>query len=70
MAESSLAGPAPQGSTDRSGARWHPVRITDPVMHVAASPLPLVTVLAVIRGATPDHPSRHRADALQTFRCT
>jgi hypothetical protein len=59
----------PEPALTADGAWWHPVGITDPHMQVAASPLPLVTVLAVIR-ATLDDPDRGRGDALQAFRCT
>jgi hypothetical protein len=59
----------PEPALTADGAWWHPVGITDPAMQVASSPLPLVTVLAVIR-ATLNDPGRDRADALQTFRCT
>jgi hypothetical protein len=59
----------PEPALTADGAWWHPVGITDPEMQVAASPLPLLTVLAVIR-ATLDDPERDRADALQAFRCT
>jgi MoaA/NifB/PqqE/SkfB family radical SAM enzyme len=59
----------PEPALTADGAWWHPVGITDPAMQVASSPLPLVTVLAVIR-ATLDDAGRDRADALQAFRCT
>jgi uncharacterized Fe-S cluster-containing radical SAM superfamily protein len=59
----------PEPALTADGAWWHPVGITDPGMQVAASPLPLVTVLAVIR-ATLNAPGRERAEALQAFRCT
>lgn len=59
----------PEPALTADGAWWHPVGITDPAMQVASSPLPLVTVLAVIR-ATLDDPGRDRGDALQAFRCT
>lgn len=59
----------PEPALTADGAWWHPVGITDPGMQVSASPLPVVTVLAVIR-ATLDDPDRDRADALQAFRCT
>jgi hypothetical protein len=59
----------PEPALTADGAWWHPVGITDPAMQVASSPLPLVTVLAVIR-ATLDDPGGDRADALQAFRCT
>ena len=59
----------PEPALTADGAWWHPVGITDPAMQVAATPLPLVTVLAVIR-ATLNAQDRERADALQAFRCT
>ncbi len=59
----------PEPALTADGAWWHPVTITDPAMQVASSPLPLVTVLAVIR-ATLDDPERDRGEALQAFRCT
>jgi len=59
----------PEPALTADGAWWHPVGITDPGMKVASSPLPLVTVLAVIR-ATLNAPGRDRGDALQAFRCT
>jgi hypothetical protein len=51
------------------GAWWHPVGIADPTMQVASSPLPVVTILAVIR-ATLDDPAHDRGAALEAFRCT
>jgi MoaA/NifB/PqqE/SkfB family radical SAM enzyme len=57
----------PEPALTADGAWWHPVGITDPAMQVASSPLPLVTVLAVIR-ATLNAPGR--AEALHAFRCT
>jgi uncharacterized Fe-S cluster-containing radical SAM superfamily protein len=59
----------PEPALTADGAWWHPVGITDPAMQVASSPLPLVTVLAVIR-ATLDDTGGDRADTLQAFRCT
>jgi uncharacterized Fe-S cluster-containing radical SAM superfamily protein len=59
----------PEPALTADGAWWHPVGITDPSMQVASSPLPLVTVLAVIR-ATLAAPGRDRAGALHAFRCT
>jgi hypothetical protein len=59
----------PEPALTADGAWWHPVGITDPAMQVASSPLPLVTVLAVVR-ATLEDPRRNRADALRAFRCT
>jgi hypothetical protein len=38
-------------------------------MQVASTPLPLVTVLAVVR-ATLNDPDRDRSAALAAFRCT
>ena len=57
----------PEPALAADGAWWHPVGISDEAMRVASTPLPLVTVLAVIR-ATLDDPDR--ASALETFRCT
>jgi sulfatase maturation enzyme AslB (radical SAM superfamily) len=59
----------PEPALAADGAWWHPVGITDPAMQVASEPLPVVTVLAVIR-ATLDDPARDRGAALQAFRCT
>jgi uncharacterized Fe-S cluster-containing radical SAM superfamily protein len=59
----------PEPALTADGAWWHPVAITDPAMQVATEPLPVVTVLAVIR-ATLDDPERDRDAALQAFRCT
>lgn len=59
----------PEPSLTADGAWWHPVGIADPAMQVAASPLPLLIVLAVIR-ATLDDPDRVRTEALDAFRCT
>jgi uncharacterized Fe-S cluster-containing radical SAM superfamily protein len=59
----------PEPALTADGAWWHPVGIADPAMQVASSPLPLVTVLAVIR-ATLNAPGRDREDALRAFRCT
>jgi len=59
--------PEPALATD--GAWWHPVGIADPAMQVASTPLPVVTVLAVIR-ATLDDPERDRGAALEAFRCS
>jgi sulfatase maturation enzyme AslB (radical SAM superfamily) len=55
----------PEPALTADGAWWHPVGITDPAMQVASSPLPVVTVLAVIR-ATLATPGRD----LEAFRCT
>ncbi len=51
------------------GAWWHPVGIADAAMQVASTPLPLVTVIAVVR-ATLNAAGRDRVAALQGFRCT
>jgi MoaA/NifB/PqqE/SkfB family radical SAM enzyme len=59
----------PEPALTADGAWWHPVGITDPAMQVASEPLPVVTVLAVIR-ATLNDPARERGAALQAFRCT
>jgi hypothetical protein len=59
----------PEPTLAAEGAWWHPVGITEPEMQVASTPLPLVTVLAVIR-ATLGDASRDRTSALQAFRCT
>jgi pyruvate-formate lyase-activating enzyme len=59
----------PEPALTADGAWWHPVGITDAAMKVASEPLPVVTVLAVIR-ATLNDPARTRGAALQAFRCT
>lgn len=59
----------PEPTLTADGAWWHPVAVADPSMQVASVPLPLVTVVAVIR-ATLGDPSRERGDALEAFRCT
>ena len=59
----------PEPALAADGAWWHPVGIAEPAMQVASDPLPVVTVLAVIR-ATLDDPGRDRAAALHGFRCT
>jgi sulfatase maturation enzyme AslB (radical SAM superfamily) len=59
----------PEPALAADGAWWHPVGIADPAMQVASEPLPVVTVLAVIR-ATLNDPARDRGAALQAFRCT
>ena len=59
--------PEPAVSVD--GAWWHPVAVADERMRVASTPLPVVTVLAVMR-ATLDDPGRDRGAALEAFRCT
>ena len=58
---------SPEPALAADGARWHPVGISDDAMRVSSTPLPLMTVLAVIR-ATLDDPDR--ASDLETFRCT
>ena len=59
----------PEPAVAADGAWWHPVAIADPGMQVASTPLPIVTVLAVIR-ATLNDPRRDRGTALAAFRCT
>jgi uncharacterized Fe-S cluster-containing radical SAM superfamily protein len=59
----------PEPALTADGAWWHPVAITEPEMQVASDPLPLVTVLAVIRATLTD-PERDRGAALAAFRCT
>ena len=59
----------PEPTLTADGAWWHPVGIADPDMQVASTPLPLVTVIAVMR-ATLNDPERDRAAALDAFRCT
>jgi hypothetical protein len=59
----------PEPALTADGAWWHPVAITEPAMQVASTPLPVVTVLAVVR-ATLDDPDRDRGAALAAFRCT
>lgn len=59
----------PEPALSAEGAWWHPVGITDPGMQVSSVPLPVVTVLAVIR-ATLNDASRDRSSALEAFRCT
>lgn len=59
----------PEPALAADGAWWHPVAIADPAMQVASTPLPLVTVLTVIR-ATLNDPSRDRSTALAAFRST
>jgi uncharacterized Fe-S cluster-containing radical SAM superfamily protein len=59
----------PEPALAADGAWWHPVAIAEPHMQVASTPLPLVTVLAVIR-ATLNDPTRDRSTALAAFRCT
>jgi uncharacterized radical SAM superfamily Fe-S cluster-containing enzyme len=59
----------PEPTLAADGAWWHPVAIAEPAMQVASTPLPVVTVLAVIR-ATLNDPGRDRSTALAAFRCT
>ena len=59
----------PEPTLTADGAWWHPVGISDPAMRVASAPLPLVTVVAVVR-ATLNDPDRARDAALEAFRCT
>jgi hypothetical protein len=59
----------PEPTLTADGAWWHPVGIADPLMQVASTPLPLITVIAVMR-ATLNDPERDRAAALNAFRCT
>jgi uncharacterized Fe-S cluster-containing radical SAM superfamily protein len=59
----------PEPALAADGAWWHPVGIAEEAMQVASTPLPLATVLAVIR-ATLDDAARDRATALHAFRCT
>ena len=59
----------PEPTLAAGGAWWHPVGITDPAMQVASTPLPVVTVFAVIRATLHDR-SRDRTSALEAFRCT
>jgi len=59
----------PEPTLAADGAWWHPVAVADEAMLVASVPLPLVTVLSVIR-ATLNDPERDRSAALAAFRCT
>jgi uncharacterized Fe-S cluster-containing radical SAM superfamily protein len=59
----------PEPALTADGAWWHPVAISEEGMQVSSAPLPVVTVLAVIR-ATINDPSRDRSAALEAFRCT
>jgi Radical SAM superfamily len=59
----------PEPTLAADGAWWHPVGIADPSMQVASTPLPLVTVVAVIR-ATLGDVGRHRSESLEAFRCS
>jgi MoaA/NifB/PqqE/SkfB family radical SAM enzyme len=64
-----LDGLWPEPALTADGAWWHPVAVTDEDMQVSSTPLPVVTVLAVIR-ATLNDPDRDRSAALEAFRCT
>ena len=59
----------PEPALTADGAWWHPVAVTEDGMQVSSAPLPVVTVMAVIR-ATLNDPSRDRSAALEAFRCT
>jgi uncharacterized Fe-S cluster-containing radical SAM superfamily protein len=59
----------PEPTLTGDGAWWHPVGIADPAMQVASTPLPLVTVVAVMHATLTD-PERNREAALEAFRCT
>jgi hypothetical protein len=59
----------PEPTLAADGAWWHPVGISEPELQVASAPLPVVTVLAVIRATLTDG-SRDRSSALVAFRCT
>jgi MoaA/NifB/PqqE/SkfB family radical SAM enzyme len=59
----------PEPALTADGAWWHPVAVTEAPMQVSSAPLPVVTVLAVIR-ATLNDPARDRSAALAAFRCT
>ena len=59
----------PEPTLAADGAWWHPVGVSDEAMRVASTPLPVVTVVAVIRATLTD-PTRDRAGALHAFRCT
>jgi hypothetical protein len=59
----------PEPTLAADGAWWHPVAIAEADMQVASTPLPLITVLAVIH-ATLNDPTRDRGAALAAFRCT
>jgi len=58
----------PEPALAADGAWWHPVGITDPALQLTSSPLPLVTVFAVVRATLNAQGDRTRA--LETFRCT
>lgn len=59
----------PEPALAVDGAWWHPVAVADEAMAVSSSPLPLITVVAVIN-ATLNDPERDRSAALAAFRCT
>jgi hypothetical protein len=59
----------PEPALAADGAWWHPVAVADPAMLVASTPLPVVTVLGVIRATLAD-PRRDRSASLEAFRCT
>ena len=59
----------PEPTLTADGAWWHPVAVADPAMQVASAPLPVVTVLAVIR-ATMNARRRDPDATLEAFRCT
>jgi uncharacterized Fe-S cluster-containing radical SAM superfamily protein len=59
----------PEPTLTADGAWWHPVAVADPAMQLTSTPLPVVTVLAVI-SATLNDVSRDRRAALEAFRCT
>ncbi len=59
----------PEPTLTADSAWWRPVGVTDPAMQVSSAPLPVVTVLAVVR-ATLNDPGRDRSAALAAFRCT
>jgi hypothetical protein len=59
----------PEPTLTADGAWWHPVAVTDPAMRVASTPLPVVTVFAVIR-ATVNARQADPIASLETFRCT
>lgn len=66
--ELSLDGLWPEPALAVDGAWWHPVAVADEAMLVSSAPLPVLTVVAVIR-ATLNDPERDRAAALAAFRC-
>jgi uncharacterized Fe-S cluster-containing radical SAM superfamily protein len=59
----------PEPTLAADGAWWHPVAVAEPALQVAATPVPVVTVLAVIRATLADR-ERDRSTALEAFRCT